>query len=359
MTNEAVASTYRIYLQNGPPRIDLVDWLSLLGMQAGGHVTQQAAENPRAESFTDLFRSMTANIEQVVKGKRDVVQLTLLALLAEGHVLLEDAPGVGKTTIGKALAATLDVPFGRVQFTPDLLPSDVIGVSIWNRSSNEFEFRPGPIFNGIVLADEVNRTSPKTQSALLEAMAERQVTTDGVTRSLTLPFMVIATQNPLEHAGTYPLPESQLDRFLVKVSVGYPDREAELQILESHGDVDLLENIQAVTDTRKVQSMIRAVKSVHVSPALQGYLVDIANATRRHPALALGASPRATLALQRMARARAAAAGRNFATPDDVKALAPHVLAHRLMLNHDAELRGVTAPDLIDEILQVIPAGAA
>jgi len=302
---------------------------------------------------------MTANIEQVIKGKRDVVQLTLLALLAEGHVLLEDAPGVGKTTIGKAIAATIEVPFGRVQFTPDLLPSDVVGVSIFNRNTNEFEFRPGPVFNGIVLADEVNRASPKTQSALLEAMAERQVTTDGVTRPLTPPFMVIATQNPLEHAGTYPLPESQLDRFIVKVSVGYPERDAELQILESHGSADLLSTVQAVTDTRKVQSMIRAVKSVHVSPALQGYLVDIAEATRRHPALSLGASPRAALALQRMARARAAAAGRNFATPDDVKALAPHVLSHRLVVSHDSELRGTTATDVIDEILQVVPAGAA
>jgi len=190
-------------------------------------------------------------------------------------------------------------------------------------------------------------------------MAERQVTTDGTTRPLNQPFMVIGTQNPLDHAGTYPLPESQLDRFLVKVSVGYPDREAELEILDSHGGADLLSKVQAITDTRKVQSMIRAVKSVHVSPALQGYLVDVAEATRRHPALSLGASPRATLALQRMARARAAAAGRNFATPDDVKALAPHVLSHRLMLNHDAELRGVTTTELIDEILQVIPAGAA
>jgi len=320
-------------------------------------VSQQAAETPRAESFTDLFRSMTTNIEQVIKGKRDVVQLTLLALLAEGHVLLEDAPGVGKTTIGKALAATLDVPFGRVQFTPDLLPSDVVGVSIWNRDSHEFEFRPGPIFNGIVLADEVNRSSPKTQSALLEAMAERQVTTDGVTRPLETPFMVIATQNPLEHAGTYPLPESQLDRFLVKISVGYPNREAELEILDSQGDADLLSRVSSVTDNRKIQSMIRAVKSVHVSPALQGYLIDISEATRRHPALSLGASPRAALALQRIARARAAAAGRNFATPDDVKALAGHVLSHRLVLNHDAELRGVTAADLVEEILHVVPAG--
>ena len=322
-------------------------------------MSQQVAETARTESFTDLFRTMTANVEQVIKGKRDVVQLTLLALLAEGHVLLEDAPGVGKTTIGKALAATLDVPFGRVQFTPDLLPSDVVGVSIWNRNTQEFEFRRGPIFNGIVLADEVNRSSPKTQSALLEAMAEGQVTADGTTHPLPRPFMVIATQNPLDHAGTYPLPESQLDRFLVKVSVGYPAREAEQEILESQGAIDLLENVTSVTDTRKLQSMIRAVKSVHVSPALQGYMIDIAEATRRHPALSLGVSPRATLALQRMARARAAAAGRNFATPDDVKALAGHVLSHRLVLNHDAELRGVTATELIEEILQVIPAGAA
>lgn len=320
--------------------------------------TQEALETPRVESFTDLFRSMTANLEKIIMGKRDIVQLVLLALLAEGHILLEDAPGVGKTTIGKALAATIDVPFGRVQFTPDLLPSDVVGVSIWNRNDHEFEFRPGPIFNGIVLADEVNRSSPKTQSALLEAMAERQVTTDGVTRELTQPFMVIATQNPLEHAGTYPLPESQLDRFLMKVSVGYPNRESELEILESHGQVDPLKGVEPITDARKVQSMIKAARSVHVSPALQSYLVDIAEATRRHPALSLGASPRATLALQRVARARAAAAGRNFATPDDVKALAPHVLSHRLMLNQDAELRGISTSDLVNEILQVIPAGA-
>jgi len=328
----------------------------------GGLVSQQAqqvAETPRTESFTDLFRTMTANVEQVVKGKRDAVQLTLLTLLAEGHVLLEDAPGVGKTTIGKALAATLDVPFGRVQFTPDLLPSDVVGVSIWNRNTQEFEFRRGPIFNGVVLADEVNRSSPKTQSALLEAMAEGQVTADGATHRLPQPFMVIATQNPLDHAGTYPLPESQLDRFMVKVSVGYPSREAEQEILESQGGQDLLQQVTSVTDSRKLQSMIRAVKSVQVSPALQGYLIDIADATRRHPAIELGISPRATLALQRIARARAAAAGRNFVTPDDVKALAGHVLAHRLVLNHDAELRGVTPSELVEEILQVIPAGAA
>ena len=318
-------------------------------------MSQHAEEAVRTESFTDLFRSLTASVEQVIKGKREVVQLTLLSLLAEGHVLLEDAPGVGKTTIGKALAAAIDVPFGRVQFTPDLLPSDVVGVSIWNRKTDEFEFRPGPIFNGIVLADEVNRASPKTQSALLEAMAERQVTVDGVTRSLGSPFLVIATQNPLDHAGTYPLPESQLDRFLVKVSVGYPSREAELEILEGHGGGNLLDSVTQVADVRRVQSMIRAVRSVHVSPAIRGYLVDLTDATRRHPALALGASPRATLALQRIAQARAAAAGRNYVTPDDVKAMAPHALPHRLVVNQSDQLRGGSATEVVDEILRAVP----
>lgn len=302
---------------------------------------------------------MTTNIERVIRGKREVVQLVLLALLAEGHVLLEDAPGLGKTTLGKALAATIDLPFGRVQFTPDLLPTDVLGVSIWNRDTHEFEFRPGPIFNGVVLADEVNRSSPKTQSALLEAMAERQVTTDGVTRQLGRPFVVIATQNPLEHAGTYPLPDSQLDRFLIKVSVGYPGREAELEILDEHGSGDLLSSISAVTDARTVQSMVRAAQSVHVSPALRAYLVDLSEATRSHPAIALGASPRASLALQSIAKSRAAAAGRSFATPDDVKALATHVLAHRLVLSPDAEVHGVRPADVITEILGAVPAGAA
>lgn len=321
-------------------------------------MSQQTAEQARTETFTDLFRVLTDAVEAVVKGKRDVIQLALLALVSEGHILLEDAPGVGKTTIGKALAAAIDVPFGRVQFTPDLLPSDVVGVSIWNRGTDSFEFRAGPIFNGIVLADEVNRASPKTQSALLEAMAERQVTVDGVTRPLGSPFMVIATQNPLEHAGTYPLPESQLDRFLVKVTVGYPSRDAEIEILETHGEGDLLAEMTAVADARRIQAMSRAVRSVHVGPAIQAYLIDIAEATRRHPALALGASPRASLALQRIAQARAAAAGRNYVTPDDVKALAPHVLPHRLVVSQSDQMRGATALEVVDEILQVVPAGA-
>lgn len=322
-------------------------------------MSQQVVETARTESFTELFRSLTSTMEQVIKGKRDVIQLTLLSMLAEGHVLLEDAPGVGKTTLGKALAAAIDVPFGRVQFTPDLLPSDVVGVSIWNRSTDQFEFRPGPVFNSIVLADEVNRASPKTQSALLEAMAERQVTTDGVSRPLSRPFMVIATQNPLEHAGTYPLPESQLDRFLVKVSVGYPGREAELEILEAHGERDVLSEIHPTADARRIGAMVKAVRSVHVSPAIRSYLFDLSDATRNHPALALGASPRATLALQRIAQARAGAAGRTYVTPDDIKALAPHVFPHRLIVDQSSQLRGATAERIVDEILQAVPAGVS
>jgi len=243
-----------------------------------------------------------------------------------------------------------------VQFTPDLLPSDVIGVSIWNRNENVFEFRPGPIFNGVVLADEINRTSPKTQSALLEAMAEGQVTPDGISRDLPKPFMVIATQNPLDHEGTYPLPESQLDRFLAKTSVGYPARDAELAILNTHGAATGSAAIGPVVDARSVQSMIAAVRGVHVAPALQGYMIDIADATRRHPGLTLGVSPRGTLALQRIIRARAAALGRNYATPDDVKALAPAVLIHRMMLSTDAQLRGATAGQILNEILTATPA---
>ncbi len=321
--------------------------------------TTTATQQPRTESFTDLFASLTNSIERVIRGKRDVIQLVLLTMLAEGHVLLEDAPGVGKTTIGKALAASIDMSFGRVQFTPDLLPADVLGVSIWNRTAQQFEFRPGPIFNGVVLADEVNRSSPKTQSALLEAMAERQVTSDGETRALESPFLVIATQNPLDHAGTYPLPESQLDRFLVKISVGYPARDAELEILESHGSSDPLNELSPVADRRRIRSMIAAVRTVHVAPALQGYIIDIVEATRRHPSMALGASPRASLALQSISRARAAAAGRNYATPDDVKALAGHVLCHRLVLTSDAEMRGIETSAVVQEILQSVPAGAS
>ncbi|HEX4867802.1 MAG TPA: MoxR family ATPase [Acidimicrobiales bacterium] len=316
--------------------------------------TTQQATTPGA-TFADHYAHVLANVEQVIQGKPEVIELVLLCLVSEGHLLIEDVPGVGKTSMAKALAASIDSSFGRLQFTPDLLPSDVVGLTIWNRNTSEFEFRPGPIFNNIVLADEINRASPKTQSALLEAMAERQVTVDGTTYQLHEPFMVIATQNPIEHEGTYPLPESQLDRFLMRVSVGYPSPESELEILDTHGDHDALEDIGAVITADDVNALTEAARRTHVAPALKRYLVDLANASRRHPHLALGMSPRATLALQRVARARAAARGRTYVTPDDLKALAEPVLAHRMLVSPDAQLQGSSAADALDEVLRSVP----
>lgn len=307
------------------------------------------------EPQADVFQRVQANVERVIQGKSTVVRQLLLCLVAEGHLLLEDVPGVGKTSLAKALAASIRCSFGRVQFTPDLLPSDVVGVNVWSRSEGRFEFRPGPIFAGIVLGDEINRASPKTQSALLEAMGERQVTVDGVTYPMAPPFMVIATQNPIEHEGTYPLPESQLDRFLMRLSVGYPSREAEIEVLEAHGDQDPLSDLGAVADTSEIAALAAAARSVHVAPALREYLVDLADASRHHPHLALGMSPRASLGLQRVARARAAAAGREFVVPDDLKALAHPVLGHRLLLTPEAQLQGVTSADAVDDLLRTVP----
>jgi MoxR-like ATPase len=286
------------------------------------------------------------------------VHLAAVCLIADGHLLLEDAPGVGKTSLAKALAASVNCTFGRVQFTPDLLPADVVGMTVWNRGTGGFDFRPGPIFSNIVLADEINRASPKTQSALLEAMGERQVTVDGVTHPLASPFLVIATQNPIEHEGTYPLPESQLDRFLMKITVGYPSRSAELEILDQHGSGDPLSRIGAVVGATDVLGMAMAAQSVHVAPTLRGYIVDIAEATRRHPALLLGMSPRAVLALQRVARVQAAALMRTYVTPDDIKALARPVLAHRLLVTPEAQLQGTSATQVLDQILDSIPVPA-
>jgi MoxR-like ATPase len=265
---------------------------------------------------------------------------------------------VGKTSMAKALAASVKCTFGRVQFTPDLLPSDVVGVSVYNRTNGGFDFRPGPIFANILLGDEINRASPKTQSALLEAMAEQQVTVDGTTYALESPFMVIATQNPIEHEGTYPLPESQLDRFLMRVSVGYPSPAAELEILDTHGDHDALVDIAPVVSAAQVEGLAAAARGVHVAPGLKTYLVELANTSRRHPALALGMSPRATLALQRVARARAAANGRSYVLPDDLKALAEPVLAHRLLVTPEAQLQGITAADALSEVLRAVPVPA-
>jgi MoxR-like ATPase len=314
---------------------------------------QQAAS--RGGTFADYFGEIADNIERVIQGKRDVIELVLLCLISEGHLLIEDVPGVGKTSLAKSLAASIDCSFGRMQFTPDLLPSDVVGITVWNRNTGEFEFRPGPVFNNVVLADEINRASPKTQSALLEAMGEDQVTVDGTTYPLTPPFMVIATQNPIEHEGTYPLPESQLDRFLMRVSVGYPDTQSELEILERHGDHDAFADIGSVLTADEVQGLTAAARGVHLAPSLKAYLVELATASRRNPNLALGMSPRATLALQRVARARAAAEGRTYVIPDDIKALAEPVLAHRLLVTPEAQLQGISAGDALREVLRAVP----
>ena len=315
-------------------------------------MSQQTAE---AATFASAFTEIVGNVERVIQGKTEVIQLALLCLLAEGHLLVEDVPGVGKTSMAKALAASVECTFGRVQFTPDLLPSDVVGVSVYNRSSGGFDFRPGPIFANILLGDEINRASPKTQSALLEAMAEQQVTVDGTTYPLEAPFMVIATQNPIEHEGTYPLPESQLDRFFMRISVGYPARDAELLMLDTHGDHDALDDIGPVTSAAEVAAMAATTKAVHIAPSLKSYLVEVADATRRHPRLAMGMSPRAVLNMQRAARARAAAAGRNYVVPDDIKALAEPVLGHRLVVTPEAQLAGMRAVDVLGEVLRSIP----
>ena len=302
--------------------------------------------------FREAFDAVTRNVEQAIQGKDDVIHLALTCLVAEGHLLIEDVPGVGKTSLAKALATSFDCEWHRIQFTPDLLPSDVMGVNVFNRASGKFEFRPGGVFAEIVLADEINRASPRTQAALLEAMEERQVTVDATTYQLPGPFMVIATQNPIEHQGTYPLPDSQLDRFLMRIDMGYPDHAAEVSILETHAETDPLEDLEPVATTKDVEQMIETARRVHVAPAVRAYVVDLAAATRRHPHVALGMSPRASLALQRAARSRAAAWGRDFVTPDDVKSLARPVLLHRLTLSSEAEMAGVDAAEVLDEILR-------
>jgi MoxR-like ATPase len=302
-----------------------------------------------------LFDTLAHNIERVIQGKRDQIQLALVCMFAEGHLLIEDVPGVGKTSLAKALARSIGGTSHRIQFTPDLLPSDVLGVSVWNRANEQFEFRPGGVFAHVVLADEINRASPKTQSALLEAMEERQVTVDARTWGLPRPFLVVATQNPVELEGTYPLPEAQLDRFLMRLPMGYPDRDAELTILETHGLGQVEpEDLEPVASAATVAAAADAIAAVHVAPALRAYVVDLVDATRRHPELALGVSPRGALALQRGARALAAGAGRDYVIPDDIKSLAPAVLTHRMLVAPEAELRGLTADDVLDQVLESV-----
>ncbi len=305
------------------------------------------------------FAKLVDHIEQVIQGKRDAIQLALVCLFAQGHLLIEDVPGVGKTSLAKAIARSVGGTWQRIQFTPDLLPSDVTGVSIWNRGTNEFEFRPGGVFATVLLADEINRASPKTQSALLEAMEEGQVTVDGRTHALGPPFMVIATQNPIELEGTYPLPEAQLDRFLMRIEMGYPDRDAEIDILEADRDHAAASDLGAVITSDELMTLARGIARIHIAPALREYIVTLVDTTRRHPGLALGASTRGALGLQRAARAWAGACGREFVLPDDVKRLAAPVLAHRLIPTTDAELRGVDGAAVIAELLAAVPVPGA
>lgn len=303
----------------------------------------------------ETVRRVQENVARVIVGKDDVIELCLVALLCEGHILLEDVPGIGKTMLAKSLARSLGCSFSRIQFTPDLLPSDVTGISFFNQKIQEFEFRPGPIMSQIVLADEINRATPRTQSALLECMQERQATVDGVTRPLPRPFLVLATQNPIELEGTFPLPEAQVDRFLMRLKLGYPSEEDENEILQRFEREDPLETLEPVLETDDLLTMQAQVRTVHVEDDLRNYVVQVVRATRDHHAVDLGASPRGSLFLHRTAQARAAIQNRDFVLPDDVKALAPHVLAHRLILNPDARLHGRKVEQIVQEIVNAVP----
>jgi MoxR-like ATPase len=307
------------------------------------------------DGLTQIVNKIRAAIESVIEGKPGAVRLALTVLLAEGHLLIEDVPGVGKTMLAKALARSVDCSVRRVQFTPDLLPSDITGVSAYNQEQREFEFKPGPIFANILVGDEINRASPKTQSALLECMEERQVTVDGTTYHLELPFMVIATQNPVEMEGTYPLPEAQRDRFTARISMGYPDPAAELEMLDVHGQASPLDRLEPVADADEVRELIEVVRRVHVAPAVRHYAIDLVTATRNHPDLRLGASPRATLHLVRAARARAAIDERDYVLPDDLQELAVPVLAHRLLPTAEARAERRPPEHVVADIVNRLP----
>ncbi|WP_229399935.1 AAA family ATPase [Micromonospora okii] len=318
------------------------------------NTTHEPLTQPEVQGFAALAARLAENVNSVVLGKPQVVRLALTALFAQGHVLLEDVPGVGKTTLARAIAATVKGRWRRIQFTPDLLPSDVSGVTIFNQATRGFEFHPGPVFANIVIADEINRASPKTQSALLEVMEERTVTVDGVRHPVPQPFLVVATQNPVEMDGTYRLPEAQLDRFLVKLSVGYPDEAVEVEVLRG-ATVRSPEALPAITDTDTVGQMVGMARRVHIAEPLYAYAVRLAAATRGHPQVRVGVSPRGVIALTRAACAYALIDGRGWIMPEDLKALAEPVFAHRLLLSPDAQVRGVTAAEVLRQAVASVP----
>jgi MoxR-like ATPase len=308
---------------------------------------------------TLLARRIIDNASQVIVGKTSVIELAVATLIAQGHMLVEDVPGVGKTMLAKSLATSIGCSFKRIQFTPDLLPSDVTGISVYNQQTGEFQFREGPLMSQVVLADEINRATPKTQSALLEAMEEQQITVDGVTHHLQPPFIVMATQNPIEYEGTFPLPEAQLDRFLMRISLGYPDMEEELAIIEGQEQSHPIDSLEAVANSQDIIGLQEAAKSVYVDRLVRQYIVSLTEATRNHREVSLGASPRASLGLFRTSRALALIRDRDYVIPDDIKMLAPGVMAHRIMLSPSARMRGIQSTDVVEDLLTNVPVPGA
>jgi MoxR-like ATPase len=306
-----------------------------------------------------VAEKLIENVEKVIFGKREAIELTVIGLLCQGHLLIEDVPGVGKTMLARSLARSIGCRFSRIQFTPDMLPSDVTGVSVFNQKTREFEFRPGPIMAQIVLSDEINRATPKTQAALLEAMEERQVTVDGVTHSLAEPFLVLATQNPIEYEGTFPLPEAQLDRFLLRISLGYPDKDREIDVLDSQQYEHPIRKLEQVVDEQELLAAQEALKEVYVDPLIKTYIVDVVSQTRRHPEVYLGASPRGSLTLYRTAQAYAAIHARDYVIPDEIKMLAPAALAHRMIVSPAARIKDVSSEAVLSDILSSVPVPGA
>lgn len=305
--------------------------------------------------IAEAAKRVRENVQKVIVGKGDVIDLALVAVLCEGHILIEDVPGIGKTTLARSLAATLGCTFRRIQFTPDLLPSDVTGINFFNQKTQTFEFRPGPVMSQVVLADEINRATPRTQSALLEAMQEQQITVDGDTYRLPRPFLVLGTQNPIELEGTFPLPEAQVDRFLMRLSIGYPTEPEEHDMLLRFERSDPLEDLSAITSPQELTAMQRRVREIRVEESVRGYIVDIVRATREHADIELGVSPRGTLALYRCAQAFAAIKGREYVLPDDVQLLAPYVLTHRIIISPTTRLRGRSLAEVLMDVIEKVP----